>query len=605
MRWLPASSPAHVGQESAASCWRIHSSYPTRRRPGTSPGAAPSAGATPAGCPICRCREYSCRRQPSADMTDARHDDSPRRDPRCRRGGRRRRRRCRTARSSRRCAGCCSRCSWRCCRAPSSPTRCRAIVTDLDGSQTGYTWVVVATLLTMTATTPIWGKLADLFSKKLLVQTALVIFSVGSRDRVLAPNMDVLIGARGRPGPRRRRPHRAGPGRDRDDGQPRERGRYSGYIGAVFALATVSGPLVGGLIVDSPARLARLLLRRPAGRRARVRGAAGQAAPAGGPPPGEDRLPRRHADRRRRQHPAGLGLAGRQPVRLGLARPPRCSSPPASLVIAAALLRRGAASPPTRSIPLRLFRDRTTALATAASALVGVVDVRRHRLPQPVLPARPGHEPHRGRPDVDRDGRRAAGLQHRHRPDHHRDRPLEALPRRRHGARRRRPGPARHHRRQHPARRGRRLHGRPRPRPRRHHAEPRPGRAEQHRPGRHGRRQLGRRVLPVDGRLGRRLGRSARCSPTRCPTRSAPAWPPWASTPATRAAPSPTSTRCPRRSGTLYEHAFGEATGHIFLVSVPFAVLALVCVLLIREVPLRTTLDADGRREPRREAASR
>ena len=50
------------------------------------------------------------------------------------------------------------------------------IVTDLDGSQTGYTWVVVATLLTMTASTPIWGKLADLFSKKVLVQSALVIY---------------------------------------------------------------------------------------------------------------------------------------------------------------------------------------------------------------------------------------------------------------------------------------------------------------------------------------------------------------------------------------------------------------------------------------------
>ena len=40
-----------------------------------------------------------------------------------------------------------------------------AIVTDLHGSQTGYTWVVVATMLTMTATTPIWGKLADLFAR--------------------------------------------------------------------------------------------------------------------------------------------------------------------------------------------------------------------------------------------------------------------------------------------------------------------------------------------------------------------------------------------------------------------------------------------------------
>ncbi len=54
------------------------------------------------------------------------------------------------------------------------------IVTDLEGSQTGYTWVVVATLLAMTATTPVWGKLADLFSKKLLVQLALLIYLAGS-----------------------------------------------------------------------------------------------------------------------------------------------------------------------------------------------------------------------------------------------------------------------------------------------------------------------------------------------------------------------------------------------------------------------------------------
>src|ERR671916_2082509 len=70
------------------------------------------------------------------------------------------------------------------------------IVTDLDGSQTGYTWVVVATLLTMKATTPIWGKLADLFSKKLLVQSALVIFSAGSVLAMVSPTMEVLIGAR-------------------------------------------------------------------------------------------------------------------------------------------------------------------------------------------------------------------------------------------------------------------------------------------------------------------------------------------------------------------------------------------------------------------------
>ena len=126
------------------------------------------------------------------------------------------------------------------------------IVTDLHGSQTGYTWVVVATLLTMTATTPIWGKLADLFSKKLLVQAALVIYVIGSLIAGLAPSMGVLIGARAIQG--------LGIGGLTALVQvviasmvtPRERGRYSGYLGAVFAIATVSGPLIGGVIVDTP-----------------------------------------------------------------------------------------------------------------------------------------------------------------------------------------------------------------------------------------------------------------------------------------------------------------------------------------------------------------
>lgn len=125
------------------------------------------------------------------------------------------------------------------------------IVTDLHGSQTGYTWVVVSTLLAMTATTPIWGKLSDLFSKKLLVQSALVIYSVGSLVAAMAPNMQTLIGARVVQG--------LGVGGLTALVQvviatmvtPRERGRYSGYLGAVFAIATVSGPLIGGLIVDS------------------------------------------------------------------------------------------------------------------------------------------------------------------------------------------------------------------------------------------------------------------------------------------------------------------------------------------------------------------
>lgn len=125
------------------------------------------------------------------------------------------------------------------------------IITDLGGSQTGYTWVVVSTMLAMTATTPIWGKLADLFDKKLLVQTALVIFSVGSLIAGFAQSMEVLISARVVQG--------LGVGGLTALVQvviasmvsPRERGRYAGYIGATFALATVSGPLVGGVLVDT------------------------------------------------------------------------------------------------------------------------------------------------------------------------------------------------------------------------------------------------------------------------------------------------------------------------------------------------------------------
>ena len=94
------------------------------------------------------------------------------------------------------------------------------IVDDLHGSQTGYTWVVVATMLAMTATTPIWGKFADLFDKKVLVQTALVIFSVGSLIAGFAPVDGGADRRPRRPGPRRRRPHRAGPGRHRLDGLP-------------------------------------------------------------------------------------------------------------------------------------------------------------------------------------------------------------------------------------------------------------------------------------------------------------------------------------------------------------------------------------------------
>ncbi|MBK1783082.1 MFS transporter [Prauserella cavernicola] len=125
------------------------------------------------------------------------------------------------------------------------------ILADLDGTQSQYTWVVTAMLLTSTATTPIWGKLSDLFSKKLLYQLAIVIFTVGSVLGGIAQSMPELIAYRALQG--------IGMGGLQALIQavmaamiaPRDRGKYSGYIGAVFAVATVSGPLLGGVIVDS------------------------------------------------------------------------------------------------------------------------------------------------------------------------------------------------------------------------------------------------------------------------------------------------------------------------------------------------------------------
>ncbi|MFF6842870.1 DHA2 family efflux MFS transporter permease subunit [Streptomyces tanashiensis] len=125
------------------------------------------------------------------------------------------------------------------------------IITDLGGGQSAYTWVVTAALLAMTATTPLWGKLADLFSKKLLVQIALIIYVAGSIVAGLSQSTGMLIACRVVQG--------IGVGGLTALSQiilaamiaPRERGRYSGYLGATFAVATVGGPLLGGVITDT------------------------------------------------------------------------------------------------------------------------------------------------------------------------------------------------------------------------------------------------------------------------------------------------------------------------------------------------------------------
>ena len=125
------------------------------------------------------------------------------------------------------------------------------IVHDLEGTQTSYTWVVTSTLLTTAISTPIWGKLADLLNRKLLIQIALVIFVVASATAGFAQNPEMLIASRAVQG--------IGAGGlgalsqviMADIISPRERGRYMGLFGAIMAVATVGGPLLGGFVTDT------------------------------------------------------------------------------------------------------------------------------------------------------------------------------------------------------------------------------------------------------------------------------------------------------------------------------------------------------------------
>ncbi|MER5914195.1 MDR family MFS transporter [Streptomyces sp. NPDC001982] len=123
------------------------------------------------------------------------------------------------------------------------------IVSDLGGLE-HLSWVVTAYLLASTAATPLWGKLGDLYGRKKLFQTAIVIFLIGSALCGMAQNMPQLIGFRALQG-------LGGGGLIvlsmaivGDVVPPRERGRYQGLFGAVFGTTSVLGPLLGGLFTE-------------------------------------------------------------------------------------------------------------------------------------------------------------------------------------------------------------------------------------------------------------------------------------------------------------------------------------------------------------------
>jgi len=124
------------------------------------------------------------------------------------------------------------------------------IVTDLGGNSL-YVWVVTAYLLTSTVTIPMYGKLSDIFGRKLMLIIGISVFLVGSALSGLSQNMAELIFFRGLQG--------IGAGAlfpislaiIGDLFTPRERGKYQGFFGAVFGLAFLVGPFLGGFITDN------------------------------------------------------------------------------------------------------------------------------------------------------------------------------------------------------------------------------------------------------------------------------------------------------------------------------------------------------------------
>jgi EmrB/QacA subfamily drug resistance transporter len=124
------------------------------------------------------------------------------------------------------------------------------IVGDLGGLN-HLSWVVTSYLLASTVSTPIYGKLGDMVGRKPMFLAAILIFLAGSMLAGLSQSMGELIGFRALQG--------MGAGGLMVGAQaiigdivpPRERGRYMGLIGSVFAVASVAGPLLGGFLVDN------------------------------------------------------------------------------------------------------------------------------------------------------------------------------------------------------------------------------------------------------------------------------------------------------------------------------------------------------------------
>ncbi len=229
-------------------------------------------------------------------------------------------------------------------------------------------WVVTAYLLTSTASAPLYGKVSDMYGRKVVFQFAIVTFLVGSVLAGLSQSMVQLIGFRAIQG--------LGAGGlivmamtiVGDVLSPRERGRYQGYIGSVFALASIAGPLLGGFFVDNLTWRWVFYINLPIGLAALFVTATVLDLPF-----------------RRIDHPvdylgAGLLVGGVSSLLLvmvwGGSQYPWDSAPIIGLSILSVVLlglfilqERRVVEP---ILPLRLFRNRTFAITSAAAFIVGL-----------------------------------------------------------------------------------------------------------------------------------------------------------------------------------------------------------------------------------------
>src|SRR4051794_23330805 len=124
------------------------------------------------------------------------------------------------------------------------------IVTDLRGFQ-HLSWVVTAYLLASTVTVPLYGKLSDLYGRRSLFVVAISLFLLGSLLCAAAQDMTQLIAFRALQGLGAGGLLPLSQATIADLFSPRERGRYQGFVGAVWATAAIAGPLLGGTLTDA------------------------------------------------------------------------------------------------------------------------------------------------------------------------------------------------------------------------------------------------------------------------------------------------------------------------------------------------------------------